>query len=271
MKATITNDTLSTTSESEVATEEVVVDTATPQAESDTTDTEAQDTAAAEEGIEETTPDASAETPWSLGISYNHEDFELTKDEAVRLSQLGKHYEDKIKSTFDSLDYLAALRGKTPKEYIDELITATDDMYRQELIEQLGEGNEHIEELVALRREKNDKTYQAVKKEREDKENKAREDAETNTNTRLAEQFEKLKSVFPAYESISDIPASVFKAAVKSGDLEKEVLRFHFAEQKKVEEAKKKQVENTKQSTGSVSSSEKEHDDMNAFKKSFWS
>ena len=270
MEATITNDTLSTTSESEVATEEAVVDTATPQAETDTASKEAQDTAAAEEGIEDTTPDVPAEVPWSLGISYNHEDMELTKDEAVRLSQLGKHYEEKIKSTFDSLDYLAALRGKTPKEYIDELITATDDMYRQELIEQLGEDNEHINELVELRRAKNDKTYQAVKKEREDKENKARMDAETSTNTRLAEQFEKLKSVFPAYENISDIPASVFKAAVKSGDLEKEVLRFHFAEQKKVEEAKQKQNTNKNQSVGTAKTDTTEDGVSNAFLKGLW-
>jgi hypothetical protein len=269
MEATITNEALSTTSESEVATEEVVVDTATPQAESDITDTEAQDTAAAEEGAEETS-NAEAEIPWSLGISYNHEDFELTKDEAVRLSQLGKHYEEKIKATFDGLDYLAALRGKTPKEYIEDLIAATDNMYREELIEQLGEDNEHIEELVALRREKNDKTYKDAKREREEKENKARQEAETNTNTRLAEQFENIKAVFPAYGNIADIPANVFKAAVKSGDLEKELLRFHFAEQKKVEKEKQKQVENSKQSTGPVSTSDKEHDNMSAFKRSFW-
>ena len=275
METTITNDTLSTTSETEVATEEAVVESAAPQAETDTTETEAEGTAAAEEDAtqdesNESLGDEPAEALWSLGISYNHEDVELTKDEAVRLSQLGKHYEENIKATFDNLDYLAALRGKTPKEYIDELISVTDSMYREQLIRELGEDNEHIEDLIELRRAKNDKAYQKVKQEREEKENKAFEEKNANINTRLAEQFESIKKVFPNYESISDIPSNVFKAAVKSGDLEKEVLRFHFAEQKKIEEANKKENINKSQSIGTAKANDTEDGVSSAFKRGLW-
>jgi hypothetical protein len=266
MEATITNDTPSTTSETEVATEVAEVETGAPKTEDTPATEEAQDTANAEE---QNAPENDTNT-WSLPISFNHEDMELGRDEAIRLSQLGKHYEENVKGIFDRLDYLAAIRGTNPKDYIEELITATDTIYREELTNDLGEGNPHIEELVELRRNQNMQKYETAKKERTEADNKAREETAKNSNIKIAEQFESLKESFPEYNAITDIPEKVFKAAIKSGDLEKEVLRFHFAEQKKVEKEKQKQVENSKQSTGPVSTSDKEHDNMSAFKRSFW-
>jgi hypothetical protein len=256
--------------------EDVVVDaveeSGAPKTDEASTDTTQEETAAAEvpaaEGDGASAPPT--EEPFSFSFQYRHEDITVSKDEATELLQLGKHYKENLKATFDNLDFLAAIRGKDPKEYIEELVAATDSMYREELIEQLGADNPHIDELVELRKSKNLKNYEDIKKNRADKEEQAFLDAEKSTNTKLAEQFESIKQSFPQYENIKDIPESVFKAAVKSGDLEKEVLRFHFAEQKKVEKAKEKENTNKNQTTGTAKTNDVEDGITSAFLRGLW-
>ena len=183
--------------------EDVVVDAAeesgAPKTDEASTDTTQEETAAAEvpaaEGDGAAAPPT--EEPFSFSFQYRHEDITVSKDEATELLQLGKHYKENLKATFDNLDFLAAIRGKDPKEYIEELVAATDSMYREELIEQLGADNPHIDELVELRKSKNLKNYEDIKKNRADKEEQAFLDAEKSTNTKLAEQFESIKQSFP--------------------------------------------------------------------------
>lgn len=258
--------------------EEVVVETSdesgAPKTDESTVETAQEETAAAEvSSAEEESGQETAESveePFNFSFKYRHEDVNVSKDEAIELMQLGKHYKDNQREIFDHLDYLAALRGKDAKEYIKELVDATDSIYRAELIEQLGYDNPHIDELMELHKSKNLKNYEEIKKNRAEKEKQDYENAQKDANTKLAEQFESVKKVFPEYQNVSDIPDAVFKAAVKSGDLEKEVLRFHFAESKKVEKAKEKEIQNNKQATGTAKTSDTEDGVTSAFLRGLW-
>jgi hypothetical protein len=142
--------------------------------------------------------------------------------------------------------------------------------YREELEYQLGEDNEHIEELMELYRSKNRKNYESAKAERESKARAAEEEAQKSVSTKLAEQFESIRADFPEYDSIEKIPDVVFKRATKSGDLEKELLRFEKTERNKVEAAKASEAKNNNENIGSAISTPTEDNSVSAFMRGLW-
>lgn len=223
------------------------------------------------DGTQNTETEEVASVPEELfSIRYMHKDLEISKDEAKRLAQKGKHYEDNVEKTLENLDYVAALQGKTVRELVESLVSGVDSAKRQELIEELGADNPLVDELLELHKSKNNKAYEATKAEREAKEKQAEEEAEKSVTTKLAEQFEGLRELFPEYDTVEKVPDTVIKKALKSGDLEKEMLRYKFAEQKKVEAAKASQEKNKKENIGSVHSVENEDGFSSAFMKGLW-
>ncbi len=204
-------------------------------------------------------------------IRYMHEDVDISMDEAKRLAQIGKHYEDNVKKTLDSLDYVATLQGKSVKELVENLVNGVDSAKREELISELGADNPLVDELMELHKAKNDKAYESAKAERSTREKHAEEEAQKSATTKLAEQFEELRELFPEYDTVEKVPDTVIKRALKSGDLEKEMLRYRFAEAKKVEAEKASQEKNKKESIGSVHSEGNETERTNAFLKGLWS
>lgn len=201
----------------------------------------------------------------SFTIRYMHEDLRLTPDEARRFAQLGKHYEDNIKKMVDDLDYLATLQGKTVKELVNELINGVDNAYREELILNLGEDNPLVEEMMELRRSKNQKTYEDAVTERSAREKAAEEEARKSITLKLAEQFEGLRETFPEYDTVEKVPDTVIKRAMESGDLEKEMLRYEKSERQKIEAAKASQEKNKNENIGSARSEQHESGIMDAF------
>ena len=249
------------TEEAEVQEAEVETDS-TPQGE---TETEA-------EGNENTDSEEVAATVEDLfEIKYKHENLSITKEEAKRYAQLGKYYEEDVKKTIDSLDYIATLQGKSVKDLVESLVNGVDSAKREELIEELGADNPLVDELMELHKSKNSKAYENAKAERAAREKQAEEEAEKSTTTKLAEQFEDVRKVFPEYDTIEKVPEVVLKQAIKSGNLELELLRYRFVESKKVEEAKASQEKNKKQSIGSVQSTDTEDGFSAAFVKGLWS
>ena len=225
-----------------------------------------------EEGAESTKDTAAEETEPqddvqedSFTIRYMHEDLKLSHDEAKRFAQLGKHYEENLKETVDNLDYLATLQGKSVKELVTELVNGVDNKYREELTLNLGEDNPLVEEMLELRRSKNQKAYETAKAEQTAREQKAAEEAQKSITLKLAEQFEAVRETFPEYDTIEKVPDMIIKRAIQSGDLEKEMLRWEKSERQKIEAAKASQEKNKNNNIGSVKSEQYESGIMDAF------
>lgn len=252
-----------------------------------------QEATAESEGAEVTTPEtegnAEAEStnnaegeatvvPEMFKLRYKHEDVDVPMEEARRLAQMGKHYEENVQKAFDMLgkeglerlDYVATIQGKSVKELVESLVNGVDSAYREELEAELGADNPLISEMLELRRSKNDKTYEKAKAEREVREKQAEEEAQKSVTSRLAEQFESLRELFPEYDVIEKVPDAVIKKAIKSGDLEKEMLRYQLAERNKIEAAKASQEKNIKENIGSVASDKTEDGIASAFLKGVW-
>ena len=230
-----------------------------------------------EEGSNNTDVEQNNAVEDTMTLQFNHEEVKVSKDEAVRLAQygmyleqLGKGYKEDIRAIMSDLDYFATLQGKSVRELVSGLVEGVENSYREELAEQFGADNPLVEEMLELRRGKNKKLYEESKADREAREKAAEEEAEKSANTRLAEQFESLREVFPEYDSVDKIPDSVFKKAIKSGDLEKELLRFDRSERNKIEAAKASKEKNNNQNVGSVQSVEAESGTMSAFMSGLW-
>lgn len=233
--------------------------------------TEEETAAEGEETTEEDAAEGETIVPESFSIRYKHEDMSLTMDEAKRLAQIGKHYEDSIKDTLDALDYVATLRGQSVKDFVDSIVSGVESGYREDLVSELGEDNPLVEELLELRRAKNQKSYSDAVAERTAREQQAEAEANKSKTDLLAEQFESLRELFPDLDTVEKVPDAVIKRALKSGDLEKEMLKYEIFERKKIEAAKASQEKNKNQNVGSVRTTEQEDSVSSAFLKGIWS
>ena len=200
-------------------------------------------------------------------LRYNHEDLSVTKEEAKRLAQIGMHYDklgksygEDVKSVMADLEYFAVLQNKSIKEVVTEMVNGIENSYRQELIEELGEGHPLIEEMMELRKSKNMKAYEDYKGQKSIKEQQAAAEAEQAVTTKLATQFEEISKSYPEYKTMADVPDVVYKQALKSGDLEKELLRYQLAQEKVIKETTQNEEKNKKENIGSISTGGKVED-----------
>lgn len=253
-----------------------------PEVESQVSEVEEPSTApqVEEKPTEESSPDTEV-TPTTpnddFSLQFNHEEVKVSKDEAVRLAQyglflekLGKDYSADVKQIMADLDYYATIQNKSVKDLVAEMVNGAEKAYRDELTFSLGENNPLIDEMVELRKAKNRKAYDDAVSERAAKAQQAAEDAEKSQAARLAEQFEGLREAFPDIDTIEKIPETVFKRALKSGDLEKEMLRYELSERKKIEAAKASEEKNKEENIGSAQSASTESSTMSAFMKGLW-
>ena len=253
--------------------EENVVSTeaTTPETEATTPATEAAETTPTETTAAEPTEGAAIESdaePFTL--RYKHEDISVSRDEAKRLAQLGKHYEENDKKLLDDLDYVATLKGMTVKDLVKRLVDSDESDYREELVAQFGEGSDVVNDMLELRRQKNRKAYDEAVTNRNAAEKQAEEEAQKSATTKLAEQYEAVRELFPAYDSVEKVPDAVIKAALKSGDLEKELLRFELSERNKTDAAKAASEKNKKENVGSVASGNTDDGLSSAFIRGVW-
>lgn len=151
-------------------------------------------------------------------IRYRHKDIRLTNEEAKRLAQVGKHFEDNLKESFEKLGIKAQERGLSTREFIDRL----------------GASSEKTDE------------------------------------DRIAEEFSALCKNFPEYRSVEELPAEVLKSALSGGELEKELLRFKYDEERKINMARAAEEKNRMQSVGAVKSDDGFVGADNAFKRGLW-
>lgn len=127
-----------------------------------------------------------------------------------------------------------------------------------------------IDEMVEHRMSKHRKTYEEALGARVEAAKREAEEASKSASEKLAEQFEGLKAMFPEIDSVDKIPESVLKEAAKSGDLEKEMLRYHLNEQRKIQAEKENQNQNNKQNVGSAQSTTAEDNVISEMMKGLW-
>ena len=249
----------------------VMTEATTPEAEATTPATEVAETNPTDTAVAETTEGAAIEAdaePFTL--RYKHEDISVSRDEAKRLAQLGKHYEENDKKLLDDLDYIATLKGKSVKDFVRELVEGDESDYREELVAQFGEDSDVVNDMLELRRQKNRKAYDEAVTNRNAAEKQAEEEAQKSATTKLAEQYEAVRELFPAYDTVEKVPDAVIKAALKSGDLEKELLRFELSERNKTDAAKATSEKNKKENVGSVASDNTDDGLSSAFVRGVW-
>ena len=124
--------------------------------------------------------------------------------------------------------------------------------------------------MLELRRQKNRKAYDEAVTNRNAAEKQAEEEAQNSATAKLAEQFEAVREILPAYDSVDKVPDTVIKAALKSGDLEKELLRFELSERNKTDAAKATSEKNKKENVGSVASDNTDDGLSSAFIRGLW-
>lgn len=225
--------------------------------------TAAEDAAARSDGTSaDPVTEQNANTPF-LSFRYNHENRDLTRDEAINAAQIGLKYGE----ISEKLDRAAAIKGVSAVELLDSVISAERENYRNSLFERLGDDEETIDRLMKLYDiEQADKYEKAL----EDKKAQA-EIKEHSLNERLANEFVSLKADFPEYAEYGNLPAEVRREAEKGTDLITALLLHKHREEKTAAAAKQAETAAAKATAGSLTGqSDNESNDIKEFKAGLW-
>ncbi len=239
--------------------------TAAEEAAAETTEAEPQEPAG-ETAADDTAREAE-DVPF-ITVTYNKQPKGLTQEEAVRLAQIGLKAEPEL----HKLDYLAAQSGISVSQLVDGIMQAADDKYRRELKDEFGDDSERIEELLELRKNKQQKKYERVLADRKAAETAEAEKEEKALSEKIAAELTEVTALFPEIKEFKDLPESVRKAACSGKDVLKEILKFKFNEQKNVEKEKATAALAAGSSAGSVKTPEpaEEASEVSAFSKGVW-
>ena len=216
------------------------------------------------EGVTSTDDGGNEPTEPFLTIQYNHEDRNLTQDEAKTLAQKGVAYD----SMYKTISRAAALKGVDVKTFIESFEKAQDEAYRQELIDKYGEDDmETVDTLMEVYQSKKENTIKTA----EEAEQQKLRDQQTTLESRLATEFIELQKEFPEIDKFDKLPNAVKTAAANGQDLLSAYLRFKHSEQKKIDAANKSQQAAKNSSTGSLSSGQTSQSaTMDAFMKGLY-
>ena len=184
-----------------------------------------------------------------LSVRYNHEDRELTQEEAQSYAQRGIQAEP----IMADLRYLAAQDGyKSVKEFIDNLKSTAEASRLENLRGQLvDEGNEDLLNSILAAETAKIKSAAGVIEEDEKKAFASEYESE---HSRLADEFIALQKEFPELKEFKEVSKSVLQLAQKEKiSLLDAQLRFNHAENKKIKQAEMSSAAAAESSTGSMS------------------
>lgn len=227
-------------SEQETQQEDVTV----TETESPTQETEqgGAETAQAEQTASETQPDT--DTAPFLEVKYNKELKGLSREEAKDWAEKGMHYE----SMHDKLDYIAAQSDISVNALLDKMMNSLEENKRAELVDRFGDDEETINGLMTLFRNSQKEKYDKVVADRK----AAGEQAEQNSNARIAAEFSEMKKAYPELTDFSSLPTEVKKAAGEGVPLEYAYLKHQRTEKNKIDAANESAKRAAAASTGSV-------------------
>lgn len=237
-----------TTNVGEEVTEEVT--TVAEQPEDNTADEQEStqgDEAASEEGSE-------PEDEFSLQVKYNKKTQNLSKDDAVRLAQMGMKFES-MQPTLKKLQYLAISDNTTLEKFVDSIVEGIEKS-KLERFERKANGDQEIlDALIQEDKRKGGKAYE----EWQEAERKALEKEEQDEIKALATEFGECLKQLPQLngKKFEDVPEAVLQLREKHNiSLLDSFLRYEHSNRIASQKAIDKQRKNAESSTGSVVSSD---------------
>ena len=207
----------------------------------DTTPPSADDDAAAQPTEEPAT------APITIPVRFNHEERELTVEEATAFAQKGMAY-DRITPTLDKIRRLAAGCGKSMDEMVDALVEASDNNLRQQLLMEAGGNQSVADRLYELEKSKRENAYTT----RQQAEAQAELDARNSMDERLAAEFLELQAEFPELSDFKAVPREVVSEAIKKNiSLYDSYLRYERKNTKNAAQNARQQTETAAVTMGS--------------------
>lgn len=241
---------------------ETLTDTIQENAEGTQAEAQTEETAATSQAAEESgNAEAQASTNEPFLVRYNHEDRELTHDEAVQYAQKGLKF-DAVAPILDKLSFLAATSGKGAQQWLEEKIKAMEDDYRSELIDKYGDDEEVIELFLSKYKAENENKFSKFKNDKLAADTQAEEEAIKTVEGRIADGFLELQKEFPEITDISMLPKEVLEQGKKGKDLTDAYLRYKHQEQKRISAAKQTATENASASAGKMNGEADESDPL---------
>lgn len=223
----------STTPDVEETTEETV-EPAVPQAEETESST----------GNETETDAQPEESVQKIKVRYNHEDRELTMQEAIAFAQKGILYDDEnVAETMNKVKELAKANGfNSAKEYMQHVSQNMREAQARQLSER-----ENIPESIAQEMISKDERIRELEQAQT-----ARSTQEENQKKIFAE-LDEFREMYPDVE-LKNLPKAVYESKSKRPDVP---LAYHYAhflevEQRNAEAVRKKAAENAQSSPGSL-------------------
>lgn len=201
------------------------------------------------------------QTEQGFRIRFNHQDRDLTREEAVAYAQKGLKY-DSIAPMLQDLSYLAAINGKTAPELVKEYINAGERMFRHDLEDKYGDDTEVIELMMERYRSQNKAKYEKTENDRKNAEEAAEKQARQTFEQRLAMEFVELQREFSEIKSFAELPAEVKQAAADGKDLTAAYLLYRHREAIKAAAAKQTEAAATKASAGKMGAADDHYDPL---------
>lgn len=207
----------------------------------DTTPMQDQDTNidCAEESGEGTTP--TPDSSPKVKVKYNHEESFYSLDEAAQIIQKNMY----AKESLEKLQFMAAGKGMSLPDLVDELFDRNEREALSLLKEQFADDDEGFINALNLRRKQNEEAFVNTFKEK----------GEPDINQRLADEFFELCEQVPEVSDIRAIPDSVLAQAATSGkSLTLCYLLHRYREAAQLDARQKTDLQNAKSSAGSLES-----------------
>ena len=221
-----------TTEEVTTPTQDVTEDVSEPLAETTATEDTAEQTEATTPPEETVEPEVREPAADTLPVKFRHECRELTMEEAKSYAQMGLKYES-LQPTMDRLRMMAAGRGQSLEEFVNNWAAAEERAIFDRLLEKTGGDRDIAEKLLRL--EQADR--QSACNARVQQEKQAVQDAKTAVTRRLAAEFTELQKEFPGLGDFDALPEAVIRDAVTNDrHLLDAYLRHEHSESKKVAE-----------------------------------
>ena len=222
-------------------------------------------------------PTANNEPEFSLPITYNHENRNLTREEAVKYAQIGLNFEEGgikaeiVKPVLRKLDYLAAQSDTTVEALVEGMLSAAENSYREELVNKFGDDETVIEDLMRVYHERQQAKYDKVLADRKTADETSKNNMRVKLETRLADEFTALKKEFPSLTEFTALPDDVKRSAAAGKSLAEAYLRYLYTENAKITANNNATQKAAVSTAGSLSTNQSEHETavVDAFMRGF--
>lgn len=206
-------------------------------------------------GPESSEVEPNAELSAFLPVKVNHEERNLTREEATMYAQIGMGFKESgmdlnvIKPLYSKLDYIAAQRDCSIEDVIDGIISSDENAYRQSLVDKFGEDDGNlIEDCIQAYHNKQKAKYDKVLENRKT----ATKQQTESLNAKIAADFLTVKAEFPEYAEFKDLPETVKKSALEGESLMSALLLHNHREGKKIAAQQQSAEKAAKSSTGTI-------------------